>query len=324
MKKYLGALALLALAGAASAAPKVEADPTKDYLLTPEVGPFVICVKGYTGPNARTLAHTLVIHTRRQGYAAYLFDRSAEARREAEEMLKQRYASAPELAKRRKIRIEENWGVLVGGYRDLESASKDVEKVKKLSWDDLAKTKLDIVPDSRDGKLYAVSPYAYAFATRNPLVPAPKADPSAPDPAWKDLNAGRPYNLLKCGKSYTLAVKQFAGVNVVQPRSAFSPLTEALWGKSGETLDASARQAEEVARFLRSYHKLDAYVLHTRGASIVTIGAFDGPEDKEMLRMQQTLSGQLRQIESKIAPDPRTADLYRFFPQPMPMKVPQL
>ncbi len=317
-------LAVLAAAAMSFAGPKVEADPNKEYVLTPEVGPYVVCVKGYVGPNARSLASTLVLNTRRQGFAAYVYDYSAEERRKVKEILDEKYKMAPEVARKKTIRVEENWGVLVGaGYRDLEAAGKDVDKVKKLSWDDLPKTATDIVPEMKKGQLFQVSPYSHAFATRNPLVAAAKPDPNAPDPAWKDLNSGRKYNLLKCGKPWTLAVKQFTGVNAVQARTGTSAFVDALLGKSDDTLDGSARQAEELARLLCEL-KMKAYVLHTRGASIVTVGGFDGEKDSLLLKTQQQIQPQLRMIESKIATDPRMGDLYKFFAQPMPMKVPQL
>jgi hypothetical protein len=328
MKRLLfalaGGLTVLAAAAPAHAAP-VEADPNKEYVLTPEVGPYVICAKGYMGANAHELARRLVLHLRRHGFPAYVYDYSEEERRKARETLEERYKMAPELARHKTIRVEEQWGVLVGGYKDFDGASKDVPKVKKLeAWkEDLPKSDLDIVPDMSTGRLYAMSPCAYAFATRNPLVPQAKPDPNAPDPAWKTLNDGRPYNLLKCGKPWTLAVKQFQGLNVIQPRSTSSKFLDALWGggKEGDLLDASAKQAEEVARALRVW-KFDAWVLHTRGASIVTVGRFDGPEDPKLLQAQNDLKVQLGKI--KLGSDARTIEMFQFFPLPLPMKVPQL
>ena len=46
---------------------RVEADPGKEYPLTPQAGAYVICVKGYTGPNAHTLANKLALYLRQQG-----------------------------------------------------------------------------------------------------------------------------------------------------------------------------------------------------------------------------------------------------------------
>ena len=314
MKRNLYALAAVLVASCASfAAPKGEAEP-----LTQAAGPFVICVKGYMGPNAADLAATLAAHARRRGWPAYVYDHSAEEKRQVQELLKSRYGNNPEMAKRRTIRVQENWGVFVGGYRDLEAASKDLDKVKKTPFDDLPATTMDHVPDFGRKQMVGVSPYAHAFATRNPLVPAAKANAEA-DPAWKELNSGRPYNLLKCGKPYTLAVKQFHGVSSVQARGASTPFLEALMGRSDDTLDASAKQAEEVARVLRKVN-LEAYVLHTRGASVVTIGAFDSENDPRLVQLQQKLrNGRLNGL-----PDARAAEMFQFFPQPMPMKVPKL
>jgi hypothetical protein len=323
MRKLLFAVtssfALLVVVETAPAA-RVEADPNKQYFLTPAAGPYIICVKGFIGENAQKLANQLTLHLRQQGYPAYVFDYTAEEERKAREMLAERYRMAPELARTRRVRIEKQWGVMIGGYQDMESASKDIAKVKKLPWSEAG---TDGVVDSQ-GQILRVSPYAHAFATRNPLVPVQPVDPTSPDPLWKDLNAGRPYNLLKCGKAWTLAIKQFQGGNIVQPRSGASDfLTKLGFGsKSSDLLDASAKQAEEVARLLRAMKPpLDAYVLHTRGASIVTVGAFDSFDDPRLKQMQQQLRGGA--LKGLSGTDPQVAQLFRFFPEPMPMKVPQ-
>jgi hypothetical protein len=325
MKRLLFALAagLTLLAAGRGQAARVEADPNKEYAITPEVGPFVICVKGYIGPNAHTLANQLTLHMRQCGWPAYVFDYSAEERRKAKEMLDERYRMAPEIARHKKIEVKDQWGVLVGGYPDLDSARKDVDRVKALPWKDLPKTQLDIL-NTGTAELQAVSPYAYAFATRNPLMTQPKPDPAAADPAWKELNEGRPYNLLKCGKPWTLAVKQFQGMNVIQPRSMSSKFLQAIGfgDKQGDLLAASAKQAEEVARVLCQMN-YKAYVLHTRGASIVTVGAYDRPDHPDLLRAQKELAN-LKLVDEKVVHDPKWVELYQFFAQPMPMKVPEL
>jgi hypothetical protein len=48
-------------------------------------------------------------------------------------------------------------------------------------------------------------------------------------------------------------------------------------------LARTAMQAHELARWLRTKEVgFDAYVLHTRHSSIVTVGAFTGPDDPKM------------------------------------------
>jgi hypothetical protein len=88
---------------------------------------------------------------------------------------------------------------------------------------------------------------------------------------------------------------------------------------SGQLLDASAKQAEEVARVLRLM-KFEAYVLHTRTASVITVGAYDSPEDPRLQQVQR----QLRSLTFQNSSDPRAAQLLQFFAQPLPMRVPQL
>jgi hypothetical protein len=259
---------------------------------------------------------------RQNGYPAYVFDYSGEEKRKAKELLDERYRNIPEEARpKRTIRVEDQWGVFIGGYKDLESAGGDLIRVKKLKWDGLKKTDLDYVPNLKTGQILEVSPFAYSFASRNPTIPQPKTDPNAPDPVWKDLNDGRPFNLLKCGKPWTLAVKQLQGLNVVQERSVSSKFLSLLGmgENSGQLLDASAKQAEEVARVLRLM-KFEAYVLHTRTASVITVGAYDSPEDPRLQQVQR----QLRSLTFQNSSDPRAAQLLQFFAQPLPMRVPQL
>jgi hypothetical protein len=311
-----GGLALLAVPATGRAA-RVEADPNKEYGLSPEAGPFVICVKPYTGASAREQANRLALHLRQHGWPAYVFDYTPEEERKAKEWLDERYKDVPPEVRRRKtMHVEPQWGVFIGGYSDFESASRDLAKVKKTPEPPPEKNwvEADIINPST-GQIFQLSPYAQCIATRNPTVRVQKADANAPDPYWKELNAGRPYNLLKCGKPWTLAVKQFQGVGVVQPRSATSQFLDmlGLGGRSSDMLDASAKQAEEVARVLRENLKYDAYVLHTRTGSIVTVGAYDTKDDKALQKAAQQLRG-LRFGATGI----------QFFEQPMPMPVPQL
>src|SRR5437016_2209226 len=115
MKKYLfalaGVLALLAVPAAGRAA-RVEADPNKDYPISPEAGPYVICVKAYGGPEAPELARRLVLHLRQNGWPAYVFDYTAEERKKNKEFFEERYKNVPPEARPHKtFQIEEQWGV---------------------------------------------------------------------------------------------------------------------------------------------------------------------------------------------------------------------
>jgi hypothetical protein len=75
-------------------------------------------------------------------------------------------------------------------------------------------------------------------------------------------------------------------------------------------LSAAAMQAHETARVLRKL-EFDAYVLHTRTSSIVTVGGFDSREDPNIARIQKAIT------TLKIS----ALDLYT---SPLPMEVPKL
>src|SRR5438132_398747 len=65
MKKTLPALAGLTwLILTAVAHARIEADPNKDYAVTPEAGPWMISATCYVGPEAPNLAHELVVDIR--------------------------------------------------------------------------------------------------------------------------------------------------------------------------------------------------------------------------------------------------------------------
>jgi hypothetical protein len=79
----------------------------------------------------------------------------------------------------------------------------------------------------------------------------------------------------------------------------------------GSLLDAAAKQAHQLAEVLRSPQlKFDAYVLHTKDLSIVTVGSFDSEKDPRMLQ----LMGQLAKLRF---------DQYETLSPPTPFKVPK-
>jgi hypothetical protein len=322
MKRYLfvlaGVVALLAVPTAGSAA-RVEADPSKEYPITPEAGPFAICVKAYAGDDARELASRLALHLRQNGWTAYVFDYTPEAERQAKEWIEERYKNVPPEARpHRTIRVQKQWGVFIGGYQSFDSASSDIAKVKKTPEPPQGKFIDGGLVDPTTRQVYQLHTYAQCIATRNPTVRVQKPDPNAPDPAWKRLNEGRPFNLLtQCGKPWTLAVAQFQTSGVVQTRSASNQFLDmiGLGGKQGDLLEANAAQAEEVAKRLHLQFNYDTFVLHTRSSSIVTVGAYDRQDDPGMVQVAKQLRG------ARIGLD---ANAIKFFDTPMPMKVPQL
>jgi hypothetical protein len=176
-------------------------------------------------------------------------------------------------------------------------------------------------PDKKGNvvKRARVHPYHNAMVVRNPLTPADANRPKW-DPFWKTLNEDEDYSLLKNPKPWTLLVKVYLGGRTMQPRSSSGGFLSALGlgGSKGESLEASAKQAQELAKFL-SHQKFGfkTYVLHMRDSSAVTVGGFSGPDDPELHRVQ-------RQLQSlKFTTQQGGADPIGLMAQPVPIEVPR-
>ena len=313
MKRFLVALVFVVIVGRGVAGPRVEADPNKLYPITPEVGPWVISAASYMGPNAKQLAHEVVYQLRRRdNMPAYFFDYSEEERLKLADYLKDRKRSG-------KIRIQDQCGVLIGGYPDADSARKVLAEVKKLKMPDVDKRNLDAMVNPEDGRIYYANPYANAFVTRNPSI-AHGQQAEAPDPALKHLNEGEEYSLLKNPHALSLAVKSFYGVTALNSSAASTSWWSkiALGKNSEEVLSASGRTAHEMAGVLRKLG-YDAYVLHTRKESIISIGGFDDPKDPKIQDTVNRLSAlRDRNMKEYKGNDPLQLALY-----PMLMRVPK-
>lgn len=197
-------------------------------------------------------------------------------------------------------------GVLVGGFQSEADALKALAKLK--TWPTpkneilLDKGLILTSPDSgkATSEAAAINPYASAFVVPNPSI-AKTVNPQRQglDPFIVKLNEGHAYNLLKAQKSWTLSVKSFtAPVEIVSKNSDTSLMRKFGMGKGGDVLAAGGEQAEAMAKALRAMKdkggqslNLEAFVLHTRHASIVTVGQFDGPEDPALLATKRFLTG---------------------------------
>jgi hypothetical protein len=176
-----------------------------------------------------------------------------------------------------------------------------------------------------------VNPFMNSFVIRNPAAPHLSAQQKF-DPAWKTLNSGEPYSLLKNKQNYTLVVKVFTAPanyqsSINQPAQSNSIMAKLGFGnKPKDFLEATALQAQEWARYLRHLN-FEAYVLHMRNGSLVTVGGFGSQEDAELLQMQQKLGAfrlnpqNVQMQDQNIDP---LNDPLRLLPNPMPMEVPHL
>jgi hypothetical protein len=299
----------------------------------------MICVASYSGPPSQGLAEELAQEIRAQFHLpAFVFNRSAEEKqREQERIASIRAAQKKYLEEHnlpgdtrlppvKTVRIEDQYAVVVGGYKDDAAARKALDDIRKLQPSEKLQG-VAYVPDAA-GKMHeeAVNPFRGAFVCRNPSVPAEKqAADNQPDPRLKEYNAGESYSLLKCRKPWTLVVKSYRGASIVQSQSTPSSVMEkfGLTGKkAGDLLNANAKSAHQVAEFLRKFG-FEAYVLHTEYSSLITIGGYDGPDDPRLAQMQQAFVNEMGNPKSNVG-QLHTKAMVQFMAQPMPMAVPKV
>jgi hypothetical protein len=283
---------------------KQEADPAKDYNVTPEAGPWMICAASYVGEQAPKMAHDLVLELRRDyDLPAFVFNRGDVERRKMQEDIDQKRREREEALRQqglqpgiplppRHVRIEDQCAVLIGGFRDVDAAHSALDKIKKLPNPKSVPADQLLMPSTNgpgQPQRRDVNIFRGSFVTRNPMVPQEKVERGLDPTVLKQLNADESYSLLKCKQRWTLAVKEFSGGMAIQPASAPTTFLEKLLGnKSEEHMSAIAKQAHELARVLKQMG-FDAFVLHTTASSIVTVGAYADPEDDKLHQAQKQL-----------------------------------
>jgi hypothetical protein len=319
---------------------------TSALTVTAEAGPWMICAASYSGPPSRGQSEELATEIRtRYGLPAYVFNRSGEERRrEQERVAKLREERRQQIIAAglpadtpvhvKTVRIEDQYAVLVGGYKDDVTARKELDRIRTLKPSDKF-SKVAYVPDAK-GKMHeeAINPFQSAFVCRNPAIPVekPKHDDDL-DRRLKNYNADESFSLLKCGKAWTLVVKVYKGASIIESQSSSGSIMErmGLAKKTGELLDANGNEAHKVAEVLRTPPKnprtnqvgiaFEAYVLHTEYNSYVTIGAFDTPDDPRVAQLMQTFLNEMHRQGSAVN---QLHLKVQFLAQPTPMPVPQV
>jgi hypothetical protein len=302
-------------------------DPNQDIAVTPQQGPWMIFIETYVGEEAAQLARQLVIELRgTYKLHAYVhnhgieemrkeFERRREIRQKQLQFLKERNLPSNTPLPVRGIRVQEQYAVLVGGYRDDQEAKRALGHIRGLQPLDPKKIRLSTKfygegdgPDQLKGEQVYINPFKRAFVGRNPTVKTERpADWDKLDRAVLErLNRDESFNLLKCPKPVTLIIKQLRTPTLIQPKTASGKFLDHLGfgGKSTERVDAAAHNAHNLADVLRKMN-IEAYVLHTRYASIVTVGAFDRMDDPAVRSMQhyvETLRPHLQQLD--LLPNP--------------------
>jgi hypothetical protein len=305
-------------------------DVNAAYAVTPEAGPWMICVASYLGESSSELAYQLCTYLRQRNYRAYVYNRGNAERKKLQEELDQQQKAMPGVPRRRRLAHpeEDQFAVLLGGFPDVDAASAQLKKVRKWDLPDIklksgkpAFDTYDVYEPTKDKKFelkrYPVNPFHTAMVVPNPTIPPQRKAVAKVDPIWKTLNANEPRSLFKCPKKWTLAVQEFRGAYAIQTPSSSGGFLDkiGLGDHSAQRLDNAARMADEVCDMFKKLG-FKSYVLHTRYNSVVTVGEFDAPNDKALLDTQE----QLARMSFKNGKTGDTA--FNLFAKALPMEVP--
>jgi len=296
-----GSALALACPSILTAAPRVEADPQKLYTIGPDAGPWVIMCACFTGDDAQDLGRQTALWLRaKQNFAGFTFDKSQQLRDQQEQEIADRKRRDP-LARAHRIRVEEQCAVLIGGFKDQDAASEALRKTVKHLPPPQIQAKPNVLPfdvltfKDKDGyKQVPINPFTTAMVVPNPTIPLDK--PTKKEDAFlKDLNKDEPMSLLKNPAPWTMLVREF-GDSAFMPENMKSggfldklPFMPQHEDPRMHTLERAALLAQIAADWLKRYG-YEAYVLHTRESSYVTIGGFDRADDPRMEKMYNKLA----------------------------------
>jgi hypothetical protein len=257
---------------------------------------------------------------------AFVINRGDEERRKQQRELEGFRKEFPDYTGPiRHTRVQEQCAVLIGGYKDIDAAHRDLLRIKKFPPPSSEKLMAVLAQTRPAGKVGGeeksllegtfVNPFPNSFVVRNPTVPQEHKADNKNDPFLKKLNAHERFSLLQCKKPWTMIVATYQGMHTIQPAAATTEVLsifDKLWGNStGEMIEASGQNAHNLADALRQLG-FDAYVLHTRLGSLVTVGGYDGPDDPHMQQVQRALASNMR-----------FGQQVQMLAQPVPMEVPR-
>jgi hypothetical protein len=246
-------------------------EPIEPYLLTKEVGPFMVLARVFRGPDAQQMALALVKELRNDfGLPAFIlrtkdFPGKSLIRGTPPQAPSQ--TMAPDIKLPEKIRTFDETAVLVGNEKTFVAQEKLWRYVKKLK----PKCLVDgYSPAWRHSGL------STALRTTNPYVPAQYLFPQARDRLVIQVNSGF-RSIANCPGRYSLQVAEFR-------RGA----------------DEAERLADKLAKDPTiSRLRQPVYVYHDRTSSKVFIGSFDDPRDTAAAALRNQLAQDAPAISSK-------------------------
>ena len=302
------ALCSYVVASSTSAFAKIEAVQGKEYKLSPKHGPWMIMVASFNdvpaerrkeGLTALQAANQLVYELRKMGVPAYTFHQN--------QLLGQLEAESGNNPNKKFIARRDQIAVLAGNFEQADDpqAQKIMAYLKNGFEPQFLK-------DGRNGGIIPKTPgrptaLSRAQMTINPLRSIDDLKRNTVDPLVKRLNADMQYSLLKNKGKYTLRVATFEGTSSIVQVGNQQPVEAKNFFEKmmGDTLDESGKKAWELTEVLRAARKIgyerdfEAYVLHERYKSIVTIGSFDSRSDPRIGELIRRFAGKPRMHDGK-------------------------
>lgn len=270
--------------------PRVDADPSGDYVLSQTDGPWLVMAATFSGDGAEKQAHELVLEFRqRYNLPAYLHAMTFDFSEKSPGRGLDQYG-APVRRRYQRDEVQE-FAVLVGDFPTIDDpeAQELLQRIKKMHPDALnpeqGKTAQTMAQIRRwedqvlekFGKERKRGPMAQAFLARNPLLPREYFVPKGVDPFVVKMNRGVEHSLLDCPGPYTVQVATFRGNTVLETNAESNESSGFGWPgkkKDHSPLVEAAENAHLLTQELRD-HGWEAYEFHNRTESLVTIGSFD-------------------------------------------------
>jgi hypothetical protein len=324
---------------------KVDADPSRNYELEEQHGPWMILAASFVGPTAEQQSHDLVLELRRRfKLEAYSFRHTYDFSKPTEGLGYSRYGGPRRMRYLSNQKFDEI-AVLVGHFASVEDPriDKTLQQIKYAVPESLDADKQGASSQrlvgwrmlfnrmSSNPAERAKGPMSAAFLTRNPLLPAEMFVAKGIDPFVVEMNKDLPHSLLKCPGRYTVRVASFRGVDTMKP-AEFERLTSDPAKTS--KLDQAAIKASQLCAALRE-KGVEAYELHDRTESIVTIGSFNEvgvPRPDGKIEINPAIHRIMQDYGPIEQPRPGTNQLemyarvinnVRLDPQPLPVEVPR-
>ncbi|MBX3424866.1 MAG: hypothetical protein KF688_04225 [Pirellulales bacterium] len=274
---------------------RVEADPQADYALKETDGPWLVLAAAFTGDTGEQQARDLVLELRgRYNLPAYYYGMTFDLDGEDAGRGINQYGGR---VKRRLQRGEEvvQHAVLVGEFPAIDDADAQelLDQVKTMQPKTLAVDATETaqtLAGVRDfytrakrqlGKHAPAGPMSHAFMTRNPLLPREYFVPSSIDPEVAKWNREVKHSLMECPGKYSIRVATFRGRTALDGAKGAPQLTAGTrQATDKDPLVQAASRANRLVLALRE-KGWEAYVMHDRHESYVTIGSFNDGQRTE-------------------------------------------